>query len=78
MEGELRVSTRAERWAAIDRAVGRTIGDPDWVVALRRERAGLARPSEVVAQIRAGVAASQKILNPTIGITERRETGKLT
>lgn len=79
MEGGFSVmSTREERWAAFDRAVGQTLTSADWAAALRRERAGLG-PSALAVALRAGAraAATKKILNPGMGETQSREMGKI-
>ncbi len=56
------MSTREERFRAMDAAVLRTIVDADWRAMFRRERAGVRNP--VAEQIR------KKILNQPTGISQ--------
>lgn len=62
------MSTKEERFRAMDAAVFRTITGADWGAMFRRERAGVPNP------VAAGIA--KKILNPAPGVSQPERGGK--
>lgn len=69
------MSTRQERFLAIDAAVFRVISDEDWRRAFARARA---ERNEVAERIRAvfGAASDKKILDPAFGVLATGRGGK--